>query len=241
MKFSNSFSALAQKSLKLVEIEGGSFMMGNNTSQWSREIPEHKIKVSGFYLASQQVNQMLWKEIMKENPSHFEADRLPVEQISWKDCQLFLKKLNQQLCIEDPNPYRLPTEAEWEYAARGGKFSRNTIYSGSVSLQEVGWFGSGKNWNSHNHTQTSGLRISNELGLYDLSGNVREWCWDKYGNYSDDFLKDPQGPEYGEYRVLRGGSRKRGADYCRVSYRYINQPDSNNDGYGFRLARSLKN
>ena len=133
--------------------------------------------------------------------------------------------------------YRLPTEAEWEYAARGGKYARKTEYAGSGELKEVGWFG--YNDNAHNWTETSGLRVPNELGLYDMSGNVDEWCWDWYGDYSDTSLKNPHGPDSGNARVLRGASWILHADYCRVAYRFHDRPDSRYYSYGLRLARTV--
>ena len=209
---SSPFSPLATQSLQMVEVEGGSFMMGSGRRE--RERPIHEVELSSFFLSQYAVSQALWTEVMGENPSKFKGSELPVESISWNDCQDFLKKLNERLGLEVPFTYRLPTEAEWEYAARGGKYANQAEYAGSGVLKEVGWFGHflSDEKNTHGHTEAQGLRILNELGLYDMSGNVREWCWDWYGSYSSGSLKDPQGPEAGSGRVLRGGSWIRHAD-----------------------------
>ena len=211
----------------MVQVEGGRFMLDGRID----------CEVSSFYLGQYQVTQALWEQVMGNNPSEFSGDRLPVDSISWNDCQKFLEKLNHQLGLTGKDLYRLPTEAEWEYAVRGGKYARNTEYAGSGELKEVGWFGYYDN--AHNWTETSGLRVPNELGLYDMSGNVREWCWDWYGSYSQTSLRDPQGPDSGIARVLRGGSWIVSADSCRVASRRLNHPEFRIDGYGLRLARTV--
>ena len=211
----------------MVQVEGGSFLLDDRID----------CEVSSFYLGQFQVTQALWEQVMGNNPSEFKGGRLPVESISWKDCQKFLENLNHQLGLTGKELYRLPTEAEWEYAARGGKYARRTEFAGSGDLKEVGWFGYYDN--AHNWTETSGLRIPNELGLYDMSGNVREWCWDRYGRYSDTSLKDPQGPDSGHSRVLRGGSWRYKASYCRVSYLSGSDPSRRNGNVGLRLARDV--
>ena len=214
----------------MVEVEGGSFLLDDRI----------KCEVSSFYLGQYQVTQALWEQVMGNNPSDFKGDRLPVESISWNDCQKFLEKLNHQLGLTGKELYRLPTEAEWEYAARGGKYARITEFAGSGELKEVGWyddFFTGEK-NAHNWTETSGFRIPNELGLYDMSGNVREWCFDWYGDYSDTSLKNPHGPDSGNARVLRGGSWFNVAVNCRVASRYSNHPDNRDFIYGLRLART---
>ena len=222
----------------MVQVEGGSFMMGSDKLE--RERPIHEVHVSSFYLGQYQVTQALWEQVMGNNPSDFKGDRLPVESISWDNCQKFLGNLNHQLGLMGKDLYRLPTEAEWEYAARGGRYARKTEYAGSGELKEVGWFGYyGEEKNMHNWTETSGLRVPNELGLYDMSGNVREWCWDWYGDYSDTSLKDPHGPDSGKARVLRGGSWLDFASLCRVSDRDGYVPSGRSDGFGFRLARDV--
>ena len=252
----------------MVQVEGGSFMMGSD--KLGREQPIHEVQLSTFYIGQYQVTQALWEQVMEGNPSRFQGANLPVEQVSWYDCIEFCNKLSE---LEDREPvyevdksqkdpgntsnfdkfkwlvkrkegalgYRLPTEAEWEYAARGGKYARKTEFAGSGVLKEVGWYDDfiTSEKNAHNWTETSGLRVPNELGLYDMSGNVREWCWDWYGDYSDTSLKDPQGPDSGYNRVLRGGSWIYDADYCRVAYRVYDLPDYRYYGFGLRLARTV--
>ena len=238
MKDPSPFSALANKSLKMIEIEGGSFRMGSNRDD--REKPIHLVEISSFCLGIYPVSQALWEEVMGENPSEFKGSELPVESISWNDCQEFLEKLNEKLRLDDSNAYRLPTEAEWEYAARGGKYTNQAEYAGSAVLKEVGWFWDTKlGKHSHGETQTPGFRIPNELGLYDLSGNVWEWCADWYGKYPDRALKNPKGPASGSSRVLRGGSWINFADFCRVADRFSYSPDGRGNLIGLRLARTV--
>ena len=238
MKDPSPFSALANKSLKMIEIEGGSFRMGSNRND--REKPIHLVELSSFCLGTYPVSQALWEEVMGENPSRFKGPELPVEYVSWDDCLKFLKLLNGRLDLEDSKAYRLPSEAEWEYAARGGRSTHRTEYAGSGLLKEVGWFWDTKlGKHSHGETQTPGFRIPNELGLYDLSGNVWEWCADWYGKYPDRALKNPKGPASGSSRVLRGGSWIGNADGCRVAYRNDARPDFRYGIFGLRLARTV--
>ena len=216
----------------MLRVEGGNFLLGDRI----------KCEVSSFYLGQYQVTQAVWEQVMGDNPSDFKGDRLPVESISWNDCQKFLEKLNHQLGLTGKELYRLPTEAEWEYAAQGGKYARKTEYAGSGELKEVGWYDDffTREKNVHNWTETPGLRIPNELGLYDMSGNVDEWCWDWYGDYSDTSLKDPHGPDSGRARVLRGGSWVGNAAYSRVAVRSYNRPALRSNVFGLRLARTVK-
>ena len=171
----------------MVGVEGGSFLLDDRI----------KCEVSSFYLGQYQVTQAVWEQVMGDNPSDFKGGRLPVEMVNWYDCQKFLENLNHQLGLTGKELYRLPTEAEWEYAARGGKYARRTEYAGSGELKEVGWFGYyDEEKNMHNWTENSGLRVSNELGLYDMSGNVWEWCWDWYGRLFQYFLEGPSWPGF---------------------------------------------
>ncbi|MDX2246558.1 MAG: SUMF1/EgtB/PvdO family nonheme iron enzyme [Bacteroidia bacterium] len=220
----------------MVFVEGGSFDMGGE--MFDREKPIHEVQLSNFYIARYPVTQALWKAVMGSDPEElaFPHPMRPVERVSWNDCQEFIKKLN----AKTDKTYRLPTEAEWEYAARGGKYSQKFTYSGSNNLFEVGWYGGG---NSQNITQPVGLKRPNELGLYDMSGNVFEWCQDWYdGKYYEQCVKEkivhnPKGPESGEHRVVRGGSWNYYAYYCRVAYRLDNPPTFRNDYFGLRLSR----
>ena len=174
-----------------------------------------------------EVTQELWEAVMGSNPSRFIGDnQLPVERVSWDDCQKFIKELNRLTGKE----FRLPTEAEWEYAARGGKYSRGYKYSGSNNADEVAWCAR----NSGVGTYFVKTKKDNKLGLYDMSGNVWEWCNDWYGSYQSNSQTNPTGPSKGERRVLRGGSWGN-FDWCvRVSFRYFNSPGARNDDVGLR-------
>ena len=165
---------------------------------------------------------------MGSNPSYFKGEDLPVEQVSWEDCHEFIGRLNALTGLN----FKLPTEAQWEYAARGGNLSKSYKYSGSNDLGEVGWYGS----NSGKCTHRVGEKQPNELGLYDMNGNVWEWCEDWYGNYSSVSQRDPSGATSGSRRVDRGGSWLEGARYCRVSLRNGHMPAYRDNSLGFRLV-----
>ena len=216
----------------MVYVSGGTFTMGATSEQggdaFDREKPAHSVTLSGYYIGKYEVTQELWKAVMGSNPSRFKGDNLPVERVSWNDVQEFLRKLNAMT----GKRYRLPTEAEWEFAARGGNSSRGYKYSGSNSLGSVAWY----DGNSGNKTHVVGTKSPNELGIYDMSGNVREWCQDWYGSYSSSSQRNPKGPNSGSYRVDRGGSWFSRARYCRVSTRNNRTPDFRDSSLGFRLA-----
>jgi formylglycine-generating enzyme required for sulfatase activity len=212
------------------------------------EKPAHQVTVGGFYIGKYEVTQAQWKAVTGSNPSYFKGDNLPVEQVSWEDivgtsgdymtirninyyADGFIYKLNKLTGKQ----YRLPTEAEWEYAARGGADSQGYKYSGSNVPGNVAWYGN----NSDDKTHPVGTKSPNEPGIYDMSGNVWEWCSDWYGPYSDSPQTDPQGPSSGSYRVLRGGGWSFTASYCRVSGRGGSSPGYRGGSYGFRLALSL--
>jgi formylglycine-generating enzyme required for sulfatase activity len=195
---------------------------------YSDEKPAHRVTVSDFYIGKYEVTQAQWKAIMGSNPSKWTGDNLPVENVSWNDIQEFIQKLNQKT----GKKYRLPTEAEWEYAARGGNKSRGYKYSGSNDIGTVAWYSS----NSGDKTHPVGQKQPNELGIYDMSGNVWEWCQDWYGDYSSASQTNPTGPSSGSYRVLRGGSWNDYTGGCRVSSRTCNTPSSRGSYNGFRLA-----
>jgi formylglycine-generating enzyme required for sulfatase activity len=216
----------------MVFVEGGTFNMGCTSEQGSdcydNEKPAHRVTVSDFYICKYEVTQAQWESVMGSNPSNFKGDNLPVETVSWDDIQEFIKKLNAQT----GKNYRLPTEAEWEYAARGGTKSKGYKYSGSNNLAEVAWFGG----NSGSHPV--GTKQPNELGIYDMSGNVWEWCSDWDGTYSASAQQNPIGASSGSARVSRGGSWSSRAQGCRVAAR---GGISSGDRYGilgFRLACS---
>ena len=216
----------------LIFVKGGSFMMGSN--EYEREKPIHKVTVSDFYIGKYEVTQKEWQEIMGNNPSSFKGDDLPVETVSWNDVQEYITKLN----AKTGKKYRLPTEAEWEYAARGGNKSRNYTYSGSNSIDEVAWYSS----NSGSKTHSVGTKRPNELGIYDMSGNVWEWCSDWYGvdYYKSSPEQNPKGASNGDMRLLRGGSWYYDYSYCRVSIRnHYNVPDLRNLNFGFRVVEDF--
>lgn len=221
----------------MVYVPGGTFQMGSNDGEDDEEKPVHNVTLDGFYIGKYEVTQAQWREIMGDNPSYFiNCDNCPVEKVSWNDVQEFIKKLNQKI----GKNYRLPTEAEWEYAARGGsesgvERSRNADfkYSGSNNIDEVAWHGS----NSGNKTYPVGQKKPNSLGIYDMTGNVWEWCSDWYRNYHSDNQTNPQGPSTGSYRVRRGGSWGNNPQSCRMANRNNDAPNYSSNVLGFRLSR----
>ncbi len=221
--------------MNMVYVAGGTFMMGASASDSEAadyEKPAHSVTLSDYYIGKYEVTQKQWVEIMGSNPSNWKGDDLPVECISWNDVQKFIRRLN----AKTGKKYRLPTEAEWEFAARGGNSSRGYKYSGSNSINAVAWYS-----DNSNETHHVGTKSPNELGIYDMSGNVEEWCSDWYDeNYYDNSpSSNPKGPSKGAYRVLRGGCWFILARYCRVSYRGIKSPGHRGFCFGFRLALSL--
>lgn len=216
----------------MVPVEGGTFTMGATSEQGSDaeedEKPAHKVTLSDYYIGQTEVTQALWEAVMGSNPSFFEGDNLPVEQVSWNDCQVFIQKLNQLTGKQ----FRLPTEAEWEYAARGGRKSQGYKYAGGNNIGSVAWY----TGNSGIETHPIGTKQANELGIYDMSGNVYEWCSDWYGDYTSSSQSDPQGPSSGSGRVGRGGDYGSSAGYCRVSNRYGILPGCRGDNLGLRLS-----
>lgn len=216
-------------SFKMVAIEGGTFTMGSPEDEVGRSDDEtqHSVTLSSFYMGQTVVTQALWQVVMRNNPSSFKGNSLPVEQVSWNDCQEFIQKLN----LLTGKEYRLPTEAEWEYAARGGNKSKGYIYAGSNMIDEVAWHEK----NSKQETHIVATQSPNELGLYDMAGNVWEWCDDWYGQYPIITQVDPKGPTTGSDRVIRGGSWANDAQDCRSAYRNYRNP-SNRDNHGFRVV-----
>lgn len=216
----------------MVPVEGGTFTMGATSEQGSDalegEYPAHQVTLSDYYIGQTEVTQALWKAVMGSNPSDSKGDNLPVEQVSWDDCQVFIQKLNQLTGKQ----FRLPTESEWEYAARGGRKSRGYKYAGDNDIGLVAWYED----NSGNETHPVATKQANELGVYDMSGNVEEWCSDGYDGYQSSSQSDPQGPSSGSDRVGRGGSFFFDARYCRVSNREYYTPDFRTFDLGFRLS-----
>lgn len=215
----------------MVPVEGGTFMMGATKEQEkdaeSDEKPAHSVTLSTYYIAQTEVTQALWQAVMYNNPSWFKGASNPVETVSWKDCQTFISRLN----AATGKKFRLPTEAEWEYACRGANKSRGYKYSGSDNIEDVAWYNKYK-------THPVGEKSPNELGIYDMSGNVREWCQNWFGGYTDSSMTNPAGPLSGSYRVNRGGSWQGGASACRSSDRYYNTPSYCSNNLGLRLALS---
>ena len=219
-------------SFKMVPVEGGTFTMGATAEQGSDayddEKPTHQVTLSDFSIGETEVTQELWQAVMGSNPSYFSGKQLPVEMVSWNDCQTFITKLNQ---LTGAN-FRLPTEAEWEFAARGGNKSLGYKYAGGNSIDDVAWYDS-----TSSQTHAVAQKQPNELGLYDMSGNVNEWCQDWYGSYGSAVQTNPSGPASGSDRVLRGGSCFDTAGDCRVSSRSYTTPTRANINAGLRLAQ----
>ena len=232
----------------MIKVEGGTFSMGATSEQGSgegNEKPVHNVTLSDYHIGETEVTQELWEAVMGSNPSWFTGNnQRPVEMVSWDDCQKFIKKLN----LLTGKEFRLPTEAEWEYAARGGKYSRGYKYSGSNNADEVAWY-----WRNSGDKYLSGecdgrifdnnckpypvkTKKANKLGLYDMSGNVGELCNDWYGDYQSNSQTNPTGPSEGRYRVLRGGSWSDCDRRVRVSYRGGSTPDTRFFNFGLRLA-----
>ena len=214
-------------------VEGGEFMMGaanDDTEAYDCEKPSHKVRLDSYYIGETQVTQALWQAVMGNNPSYWTGDKLPVETVSWDDCQEFIKRLNS---ITGKH-FSLPTEAQWEFAARGGNKSRGFLYSGSNNIDEVAWYDD----NSNSQTHQVATKKANELGLYDMTGNVWEWCKDWFDSdyYSNSPQDNPQGPGSGDFRVLRGGGWDRNARRCRVSFRGYVNPVSRHGSLGLRLV-----
>ena len=221
-------------SIDMVCVEAGTFTMGATAEMndpYDKEKPTHRVTLTNdYYIGKYEVTQALWQTVMGNNPSKFKGDNLPVEHVSWKDCKKFLSKLNRIT----GKMFRLPTEAEWEYAARGGNKSRGYQYSGSNNLSDVAWYDD----NSGNKTHAVGTKQPNELGIYDMSGNVWEWCQNWYGAYSSPSQVNPTGANSGSCRVCRGGCWGSGARNCRSSCRYYDTPDNRYYALGLRLVLS---
>jgi len=250
----------------MVEVEGGTFTMGLN-GKLDMEKPAHEVKLNSFLAAEYPVTQCLYEFVTGKNPSYFLGRRRPVERVSWYDAVEFCNRLSELAGLEayyiinkdkkdqnntngkdDPkwlvemNPsalgYRLPTEAEWEYAARGGvRWEDGFEYAGSNDLRKVGWYGE----NGHKESQPVGLKTPNQLGLYDISGNIYEWCWDWYDGdfYGSSPSKNPLGAEQGHSRVLRCGSWGNFRRSCRVADRSYYFPYLRNNYFGFRVFSCL--
>lgn len=223
---------------KMIKVEGGTFTMGfteeNVYDASDCECPAHKVTLSDYYIGQTEVTQALWKAVMGINPSYYsKGDNLPVEQVSWDYCQTFIKELNRLLYNQLGGlRFALPTDAQWEFAARGGNKSKGYKYAGSNNIDDVAWYVK----NSGKQTHPVALKQPNELGLYDMSGNVYEWCQDWYALYSSNAQTNPQGPGFGLGRVIRGCSLCDVAESCRVSIRGYSSLDSRCSNVGLRLC-----
>ena len=212
----------------MVSVKGGTFTMGATPEQGNdaldEEFPPHRVKVSSFSICKYEVTQAQWKAVMGNNPSHFKGDNLPVEQVSWEDCQTFIRKLNKLT----GRKFRLPTEEEWEFAARGGNLSRSSKFSGSNHLSNVAWYKE----NSGSKTHSVGSKSPNELGLYDMCGNVSEWCQNLFYDYKSSYKSEAGSP----YRINRGGSWYDTPFFCRLSLRRLGHKAARTHDFGLRLA-----
>lgn len=225
-------------SFQMVPVEGGSFMMGaqrtNPSGQNydptanSDESPVHQVTLSSYFMGQTEVTQGLWEAVMGNRPSYFINDEKPVENVSWNDCQEFVAALNELTGFT----FRLPTEAEWEFAARGGNLSHGFLYPGGDDPYYLAWYFGISSWTTHE----VGTKLPNELGLYDMGGNVWEWCNDWYGTYPSDTQFDPQGAVGDSARVARGGSWMDQKELCRVTPRACYQPQDGGPFLGLRLA-----
>ena len=227
-------------SFTMVSVEGGIFEMGAQNvdpsqpnydeEAWDRESPVHLVTLSDYYIGETEVTQELWQAVMGNNPSHFLGAQKPVEQVTWNDCQTFVKRLNQLTGMS----FRLPTEAEWEFAAKGGNESQGYKYSGSDNIDDVAWYSAdGK------QTRLVKNKLPNELGIYDMCGNVMEWCYDLFGDYTSEPQTDPTGNKNGTDHIIRGGCCLSDAVYCRMTVRNFFNAAGLSYGIGFRLALEL--
>jgi formylglycine-generating enzyme required for sulfatase activity len=218
----------------MIPIEGGNFMMGGDF-RTSNGVPDlHKVRVSSFYMCKYEITQGQWKQLMGNNPSTFKnCPDCPVDSVSWEDAMQFISKLNQISCKH----YRLPTEAEWEYAEKGGKKGGTFIYAGSNDINAVGWY----DGNSDKKTHPVGQKKPNQLGIYDMTGNVCEWCndWFDMSNYKNIPAEDPQGPHSGTMKVVRGKSFGSMKQDIIPTLHVFDFPCKRSDAGGFRIARDI--
>ncbi|MCK4654124.1 MAG: SUMF1/EgtB/PvdO family nonheme iron enzyme [Candidatus Cloacimonetes bacterium] len=239
----------------MIFTQGGTFDMGDHYNEGdSDELPVHSVTLDDFYIGKFEVTQAEYEAVVGSNPSYLSGDDLPVEQVSWYDAVMFCNLKSQQegltecynlsywSCDFDADGYRLPTEAEWEYAARGGiNWTDNFRYSGCHEigdLPDYAWYDS----NSSNQTHPVGTKLPNQLGIHDMSGNVSEWCYDWYDStyYTSGSSINPQGPDSGDWRVLRGGNRGDNDNRCRVANRFADYPINSQRYYGFRIVRRVE-
>lgn len=213
-------------------VQGGTFTMGATAEQgsnaWEDEYPTHRVAISSFHIGQTEVTQRLWQAVMGSNPSNVKGDNLPVTNVNWNECQEFIEKLNALTGKQ----FRLPTEAEWEYAARGGRKSQGNKYAGGKYIEDVAWYAG----NGNNRPHNVGTKKPNELGIYDMTGNAAEWTQDWYSKYTSEPQTDPRGEYTYKGRVHRGGGYGSDAFTARVSYRLQNDVFHRYKDLGLRLA-----
>ena len=230
------------ETFEMVEVEGGNFYMGAqkdytdglnyDLQAYQIESPVHSVNISKYAISKYEVTQQQWNAAMGYNPSTILGDKLPVESVTWEQVQEFIAVLNETSGLN----YRLPTEAEWEFAAKGGVKTESFKYSGYSVIGACAWYYS----NSESTTHEVGTKNPNELGIYDMTGNVREWCNDWFDYYTSSDVDNPQGPDYGDTKINRGGSWTTPAVNCRNSYRHTNFPNEASHDLGFRLVLSIE-
>lgn len=217
--------------LNLIKVEGGTFLMGKDNGFYEEWPPHYVTLSSDYYIGQTEVTQALWSAIMNYNNSDYKGDNLPVNNVSWTECQVFIDSLKKLT----GKTFAFPTEAQWEFAARGGNKSHGYIYSGGNVIGNVAWY----SYNSLNRIHSVGMKQSNELGLCDMSGNVCEWCADWYGYYSSSSQTDPTGPSSGSDRVYRGGHFYDIPNLCSPVFRQSMLPGLRLDYIGFRIVLAL--
>jgi formylglycine-generating enzyme required for sulfatase activity len=239
----------------MIGVEGGTFLMGSNETAYKANEQVHEVSLSSFFIGETEVTQALWKEVMGDNPSRIAGDDRPVDSVNWFEAVRFCNALSEKEGLapaykiegttvswdQSAGGYRLPTEAEWEYAARGGVLGAlstealdRAFYSGGENAESLGWFNSNSGKTSH---PVKG-KAPNELGLYDMSGNLWEWCWDYFGEYPQEPVVNPVGAAESPRRILRGGAWFTPVNLLRVTNRYWNAPSFKANSVGFRLVRN---
>ncbi|MDR2143430.1 MAG: formylglycine-generating enzyme family protein [Treponema sp.] len=238
---------------RMVAVAGGTFVMGSSEGAFRQNERVHEVSLRSFFISETEVTQELYQAVMNQNPSTFKGNEYPVESVSWFDAVKFCNALSEQYGLapvyaingdtviwdRESRGFRLPTEAEWEYAARGGQSGilgelDKAGYAGGFTAGDV----AGYSANSGRRTQPVRKKLPNELGIYDMSGNVWEWCWDWYGDYPSDPVYNPEGPSAGRNRVFRGGAFVNPVNQLRVSFRVGNPPSTKGNSVGFRIAQN---
>ena len=217
--------------IEMVVVEGGTFTMGfdSDETEHTYETPKHEVTLHDFKIGKYEVTQALWEAVMGDNPSIFRGPDLPVENVSWNDVRHFIKKLNNLT----GKRYRLPTEAEWEFAARGGNKSKDYVYIGGDEIDTGAWHLG----NSDKYTHAVGSSVANELGIFDMAGNVSEWTQDWFGHYLDKAQKNPKGAKSSDIgKIFRGGHYANLLKYNKSACRFVSNPNFRSPTIGFRLA-----